>query len=59
MTKADKVLIVVMMITSILLFIPILINAPASNTAVVTVKNEDVLDIELSHDEEYEVVKGL
>ena len=55
MTKADKVLIVVMMIASILLFIPILNNAPASNTAVVTVKNEEVLRIDLSQDEEYEV----
>lgn len=55
MTKADKVLIVVMMIASILLFIPILNNAPASNTAVVTVKNEQVLRIDLSQDEEYEV----
>lgn len=54
MTKADKVLIVVMMIASIL-FIPILNNAPASNTAVVTVKNEEVLRIDLSQDEEYEV----
>ena len=59
MTKADKVLIVVMMIASILLFIPILNNAPASNTAVVTVKNEEVLRIDLSQDEEYEVDKGL
>ena len=50
MTKADKVLIVVMMIASILLFIPIL-----NNTAVVTVKNEEVLRIDLSQDEEYEV----
>ena len=48
LTKADKVLIVVMMIASILLFIPILNNAPASNTAVVTVKNEEVLRIDLS-----------
>ena len=30
-------------------------NAPASNTAVVTVKNEEVLRIDLSQDEEYEV----
>ena len=53
MTKADKVLIVVMMIAwTLYLFIPILNNAPASNTAVVAVKNEEVLRIDLSQDEE-------
>lgn len=55
MTKADKILIVLLMVTSLLLFIPILNNAPASNTAVVTVSNEKVLRIDLSQDKEYEV----
>lgn len=55
MTKADKILIVLLMVTSLLLFIPILNNAPASNTAVVTVSNEEVLRIDLSQDKEYEV----
>lgn len=55
MTKADKILIVLLMVTSLLLFIPILNNAPASNTAVVTVSNEEVLRIDLSQNKEYEV----
>lgn len=55
MTKADKILIVVLMILSILLFIPIINGSPSSDIASVTVSNEEVLRIDLNHDDEYEV----
>lgn len=55
MTKADKILIIVLMICSVLLFISILEKAPQSNTAVVSVSNKEVLRIDLNVDKNYEV----
>lgn len=57
MTKADKILIVILMTAALLLFIPIWKNAPASDLASVYVKEKKVLQIDLSLDDEY-VVKG-
>lgn len=55
MKKADKILIVVLMVCSVLLFIPIFNQAPSSNTASVKVKNEEVLSINLLEDGKYAV----
>lgn len=55
MTKADKILIVVIMLCSALLVFPIVLNAPKATTAVVQVKNEEVLRLNLFQDGEYSV----
>lgn len=55
LTKADKILIVSLMIVSLVLIVPILKNKPASNTATVKVKNEEKLKIDLTKDGNYSV----
>jgi hypothetical protein len=55
MKLADKILIVILMAASALLVVPILFNAPEASTAVVSVKNEEVLRLSLLEDGEYEV----
>lgn len=55
MTKADKIVIVLIMICSLLLFIPILNNQEEASIAIVEVSNKEVLRIDLSQDDEYEV----
>lgn len=55
MTKADKILIVLIMICSLLLFIPILNNQQEASVAVVEVSNTEVLRIDLSKDDTYSV----
>lgn len=55
MTKADKCLILILMICSIVLFFPILKQAPSSHIASVQVKNKEVLRIDLRNNAEYEV----
>lgn len=57
MKKADKILIVCIMIAAVLLIFPILKQAPQSYTATVTVKNKEVLKIDLLKDDTY-TVKG-
>jgi hypothetical protein len=57
MTKADKILIVFLMVTAVFLFIPIWKGRPASDVASVYVKEQKVLQINLSHDDKY-VVEG-
>lgn len=57
MTKADKILIVCIMILSIGLIFPLLHNAPTSKVAVVQVANKEVLRIDLTQNKEY-TVKG-
>lgn len=55
MTKADKILILVMMVCSILLFVPLLNHDNEANVAVVSVKNNEVMRIDLDQDKNYEV----
>lgn len=55
MTKADKILILCIMILSAVLIIPILNGAAGTSAAVVKVQNEEVLRIDLSEDGEYSV----
>lgn len=55
MTKADKILIVCLMVISIFLVVPILGGYEASESAVVTVKQKEVLRIDLSKDDLYQV----
>lgn len=55
MTKADKILIVCIMVLSIGLIYPILKNVPTSSQAIVTVSNKEVLRINLTEDDEYSV----
>lgn len=53
--KGDKILIVILMIVSLGLIVPILNSAPESHTAVVKVKNEEVLRLDLLQDGNYSV----
>lgn len=55
MTKADKVLIVILMVLSLVLIFPLFFLAPASNQATVLVENKEVLRIDLNKDESYSV----
>lgn len=55
MNRADKILIGCIMLISMVLIIPILYYAPEADSAVVKVKNEEVLRIDLKQDGEYEV----
>ncbi len=55
MTKADKVLIVILMVLSLVLVFPLFFLAPASNQATVLVENKEVLRIDLNKDESYSV----
>lgn len=57
MTKADKVLILCIMLMSAGLILPIINHAPVASTASVMVKNQEVLKINLSKDAAY-TVKG-
>lgn len=57
MTKADKILIMILMAMSVLLFIPIWNHAPSSHTASIYVKEKKVMQIDLTYDNEY-VVQG-
>lgn len=53
--KADKILIVMLMILSAVLLIPLFRNAPQSELAKVYVKDQEVLSIDLSQDALYSV----
>lgn len=55
MNRADKILILVIMVISAVLIIPILWYAPQGQNAVVQVKNEEVLRISLLEDGDYTV----
>ena len=55
MTKADKILIVLIMICSLGLMIPLIHQAPSAHIASVQVKNKEVLRIDLLKDATYEV----
>lgn len=55
MTRADKILIIVMMICSVLLFVPLLNHKEEASVALVSVKNEEIMRIDLSKDGQYEV----
>ncbi len=57
MTKADKILIIFLMVVSVGLVVPIWNGAPKANTAVVTVQNKEVLRLDLYKNEKY-TVKG-
>ena len=54
-TKADKMVIVALMILALGLLIPLFNNAPQSNLAKVYVKDSEVLSIDLSQDSSYTV----
>lgn len=55
MTKADKILIVCIMILSIGCIFPLLHHAPQAKVAVVLVSNKEVLRIDLSENKTYSV----
>lgn len=55
MTFGDKILIVALMAASLLLVIPVLNGTPQAKTATVSVKNEEVLRIDLEQDGQYQV----
>ena len=55
MTKADKRLIICIMILSFVLLIPIIKNAPQSESVVVTVQNKEVLRVNLNENQTYTV----
>lgn len=55
MRKADKILIVCLMILSLVLIVPLLNYAPQSNQAVVSVEDKEVLRIDLNKDDTYSV----
>ena len=55
MTKADKILIACIMVLAVGLVFPLLGHAPQSNKAVVSVKNKEVLRINLNQNANYSV----
>lgn len=55
MNKADKILIVIIMIISVFLLIPLTKNVPRSHVASVLVKNKEVMRIDLTKDADYDV----
>lgn len=55
MTRADKILIVVIMVIAAAMILPLLGYSPQPSTASVKVKNEEVLNIDLAKDGEYSV----
>lgn len=55
LTKADKILIVIVMILAIGLLFPLLGQAPSSEVAKVYVQEKEVLSIDLNTDETYQV----
>lgn len=55
MTKADKILIACIMVLAVGLVFPLLGHAPQSNQAVVSVKNKEVLRINLNQNANYSV----
>ena len=59
MKKADKVLIVCIMLLSLALFVPIFLFRPEPKVAVVKVQQKEVLRINLQDDQTYEVEGSL
>lgn len=55
MTRWDKVLIALLMVTSVLLIIPILTSRPEAREASVAVRNEEKLRLDLDQDGTYSV----
>ncbi|MBB5182869.1 NusG domain II-containing protein [Catenisphaera adipataccumulans] len=55
MTRADKILIVAIMILSAGLIVPLLNHVPQASQAVVTVSDQEVMRIDLSKDGKYSV----
>ena len=55
MTKADKILIVCVMIVSLCLLVPLCLHKENASVVVVQVQNEEVLRLDLNVDAEYEV----
>ncbi len=55
MKKADKLLISLLLILSIALLVPMFFNSQKGSFAVVKVRNEEKLRLDLSQDGEYEV----
>lgn len=55
MNRADKILIVVLMLVSLLALIPAFQNTQTGRTAVVRVRNEEIMRIDLSQDGDYTV----
>ena len=59
MTKADKILIICVMIISLCLIVPLLKHEVLASVAIVQVKNKEVLRIDLSKDANYQVQGSL
>ena len=59
MKKADHILIVCIMVVSLVLLVPLLKKSTTPEVAIVQVKNEEVLRIDLHTDGQYEVQGSL
>ncbi|WP_363171915.1 NusG domain II-containing protein [uncultured Dubosiella sp.] len=55
MTKADQILIVTVMILALVMIVPVVLWPAGAKTAVVKVRSDEVLRIDLSRDGEYTV----
>ena len=55
MTKADKILILIVMVIALTMLIPLWNHQPQPQVASVQVQNEEVLRIDLNKDAQYEV----